>query len=153
MLRNARARVCDSRREDTRAGASGVAGERAWKRGERVVDTGDGETSRPGGPGGDPGVEWSEQRRKSGRRRGDGAAAEQRQEVAFVSFLIRGDHLVDRGLRSTRIFFNRAFVSTRSSLHVRVASLPSSHRAGIPENLDDRRVVPFSDVSSGCHRY
>ena len=57
-----------------------------------------------------------------------------------------------------RRFWNKNFVadssiarSSRSSLHVRVASFSYSHRAGISDRLKNRRVIPSSDVKSGCH--
>lgn len=48
--------------------------------------------------------------------------------------------------------FNRALVSCHSSLNIRrIASFMSSHRAGIPDKLNNRRVIPLSDVIDGIY--
>ena len=43
--------------------------------------------------------------------------------------------------------FNRALISSRSSLHVRITYSMSSHRASILEKLNNRRVSPLCDVN------
>ena len=53
-------------------------------------------------------------------------------------------------LRTTWYFFNRTLTSTRSSLHVRASSFPSSHGAGIPEHLNHRLMTNFSGDVQRC---